>query len=198
MEGRKWEIFKSSVDLFSKNGYDNTSMRDIADANGIKAASLYNHFPSKETILRTMYDFYYANMKNSENDLSEIFALIPTKTAKEVLFATMMYYEEELQPFMDKIYLISLLRSMFDTEASELVWKYNFNHTKLHLGAVLQRMIDVGKIEPLDIEGFINIFTSFSFTAIFKQNTNEPIGMENWLKGLDLIFSLVKEKTDAK
>jgi AcrR family transcriptional regulator len=45
------DIRKAALRLFARNGYDATSMREIAGAVGIQAGSLYNHFPSKEEIL---------------------------------------------------------------------------------------------------------------------------------------------------
>lgn len=44
-------IRSTAVDLFSTVGYAGASMRQIAAAVGIKPASLYNHYPSKEEIL---------------------------------------------------------------------------------------------------------------------------------------------------
>ena len=38
--------------LFAKRGYSSVSMRDISDAVSLKAASLYNHFASKEVLWR--------------------------------------------------------------------------------------------------------------------------------------------------
>lgn len=45
------EIVGVASRLFSSVGYNGTSMRDIAADVGIKPASLYAHFPSKEEIL---------------------------------------------------------------------------------------------------------------------------------------------------
>lgn len=44
-------IIDSAADLFLRNGYSETSVRDIARASGIKAASLYYHFDSKDVLL---------------------------------------------------------------------------------------------------------------------------------------------------
>lgn len=44
-------IRHAALDLFEREGYDAATMRGLADAVGIKAASLYNHFRSKEDIL---------------------------------------------------------------------------------------------------------------------------------------------------
>lgn len=50
-ETRKDEIIQTSAILFKKKGYSAVTMRDIAKAMGIKAASLYNHIKSKQEIL---------------------------------------------------------------------------------------------------------------------------------------------------
>ena len=50
-ETRKDEIIQTSAILFKKKGFSAVTMRDIAKAMGIKAASLYNHIKSKQEIL---------------------------------------------------------------------------------------------------------------------------------------------------
>ena len=48
---RKLEIVATAAKLFRKKGYNAVSMRDLAQALEIKAASLYNHINSKQEIL---------------------------------------------------------------------------------------------------------------------------------------------------
>lgn len=48
---RKSEIVGISAKLFKEKGYSAVTMRDIAQALNIKAASLYNHIKSKQEIL---------------------------------------------------------------------------------------------------------------------------------------------------
>ena len=47
----KQEILKAALDLFSVQGYEATSISQIAEAVGIRKASLYSHFESKQAIL---------------------------------------------------------------------------------------------------------------------------------------------------
>ena len=49
---RKDEIIKTAARLFKEKGYSAVTMRDLATALGIKAASLYNHINSKQEILK--------------------------------------------------------------------------------------------------------------------------------------------------
>ena len=44
-------ILEESLDLFSVNGYEATSISQIAEAVGIRKASLYSHFANKQDIL---------------------------------------------------------------------------------------------------------------------------------------------------
>ena len=48
---RKSEIIAIAAQLFKEKGYSAVTMRDIAQAMNIKAASLYNHIKSKQEIL---------------------------------------------------------------------------------------------------------------------------------------------------
>ena len=50
----KQEILKASLELFSVQGFEATSISQIADAVGIRKASLYSHFDSKQAILDTL------------------------------------------------------------------------------------------------------------------------------------------------
>ncbi len=50
MLSKKQEISNCAASLFRQKGYKATSMRDIAEAMNMKAASLYNHISSKDEL----------------------------------------------------------------------------------------------------------------------------------------------------
>lgn len=52
----KEQILEVALDLFSVQGYEATSIAQIADAVGLRKASLYSHFASKQDILNTMVE----------------------------------------------------------------------------------------------------------------------------------------------
>jgi AcrR family transcriptional regulator len=60
---RKKLITEIAAALFRTKGYNATSMRDIADAVGVEAASLYNHIKSKNDLLQIIV-FQIANICN--------------------------------------------------------------------------------------------------------------------------------------
>lgn len=49
-EDTKQKILEKALELFAEKGYDSVSVGEIAKAVGIKAPSLYNHYPSKQAI----------------------------------------------------------------------------------------------------------------------------------------------------
>ena len=50
----KQEILEAALELFSVQGFEATSISQIANAVGIRKASLYSHFESKQAILDTL------------------------------------------------------------------------------------------------------------------------------------------------
>jgi AcrR family transcriptional regulator len=48
-------ILDAALDLFTEQGYDGTSLREIAAQLGVTKAALYYHFESKEDILRALH-----------------------------------------------------------------------------------------------------------------------------------------------
>lgn len=52
----KERILLESASLFTRDGYFGVSVKDIANAVGIKPASLYNHYESKEALWKAVLD----------------------------------------------------------------------------------------------------------------------------------------------
>ena len=61
----KERILDEALTLFSENGYDGTSVEQIAEKVGIKAPSLYKHFKGKEDILNAIIDNAEAHYEES-------------------------------------------------------------------------------------------------------------------------------------
>lgn len=58
---KKEEIILTTLDLASKYGLKSLSMSQNADSVGIKKPSLYNHFDSKEELIREIYEYIRSN-----------------------------------------------------------------------------------------------------------------------------------------
>jgi AcrR family transcriptional regulator len=69
------DIRRAARRLFASTGYDATTMRAIASAVGIRAASLYNHFPSKEEIL---WDLTLTALTDLEASWADVARALPS------------------------------------------------------------------------------------------------------------------------
>ena len=71
----KEKILEAALSLFAENGYDGTSVEQIANIVGIKAPSLYKHFKGKEDILNALIDSAearYEEMFGPEKNIGKI------------------------------------------------------------------------------------------------------------------------------
>jgi AcrR family transcriptional regulator len=51
------KIFNAAIDLFAKEGYDRTSVRQIAESVGLTESAIYRHYPGKEAILEAIFAY---------------------------------------------------------------------------------------------------------------------------------------------
>ncbi|WP_163971164.1 TetR/AcrR family transcriptional regulator [Oceanobacillus halotolerans] len=74
---KRTELMNQATHLFSKKGFHQTSVQEIAQATGISKGAFYKHFQSKENILITILNQYYekilehATSKNTSTNLSK-------------------------------------------------------------------------------------------------------------------------------
>ena len=83
----KERILETALELFSKNGYSGTNIRELTASLGMVKSSMYKHFKSKEEIWNTLLDrmiAYYAERFGSAENLPPV----PDST-EELLSMTM-------------------------------------------------------------------------------------------------------------
>jgi AcrR family transcriptional regulator len=56
MGDTRQDILDTSLELFAEQGYEKTSLRQIAEAVGVTKAALYYHFPSKQELLLALFE----------------------------------------------------------------------------------------------------------------------------------------------
>jgi AcrR family transcriptional regulator len=49
-------LYRTALDLIAKRGYEDTTLRDIADKADVSAGLLYRYFPSKQAVVLAFYD----------------------------------------------------------------------------------------------------------------------------------------------
>jgi AcrR family transcriptional regulator len=58
----RFRVQKVALELFAEQGYEKTSLREIAERLGVTKAALYYHFRSKEDIVHSFTDDYFAEI----------------------------------------------------------------------------------------------------------------------------------------
>ena len=54
-ERSRAQILEAALDLFSRQGYRGTSIRDISKAAGVSTGSVYHHFNDKEELFDNLF-----------------------------------------------------------------------------------------------------------------------------------------------
>lgn len=92
MNNKKEEILLATIELSAKYGLKSLSMAQIAQRVGIKKPSLYNHFESKEVLIKEMYGFI--REKSKQNISFKDFESIKSKSAKDILNQSVLNYKK--------------------------------------------------------------------------------------------------------
>ncbi len=68
------EVLRAALDLFARQGYGATTMRQIAQRAGTSLGNVYHHFRNKEEIFATLIDRYFQALLDPNLQLNRIFA----------------------------------------------------------------------------------------------------------------------------
>jgi TetR/AcrR family transcriptional regulator, cholesterol catabolism regulator len=91
-EKRRHEIFHQVVQIFSKKGFYETSMREIADAAGLGKSTLYDYFKTKDEILIYFFEDQLRDMTQEAQKIA-----LQNLSANERLRQITEKYLESLQ-----------------------------------------------------------------------------------------------------
>jgi hypothetical protein len=194
MTDTKWNIFITAMDMFSERGYNDVSLREIAEKVSIKASSIYNHFQNKDQLLLQMYKFYEKNYFVHIPNLKKIVSLIGKMHPHDILKSSIFFYDSNLQVYMDKIILIALNRKNYDKNAENLVRKIFFKMPKKIFTTLLSKMIESEVIEPLNIENFITVATNYNYAAASRRYSKFAMSFQEWHRGREFILELIHTK----
>jgi AcrR family transcriptional regulator len=68
------QILEAALELFSRQGFRGTTVREIAEAAGRSTGNVYHHFPDKDTIFRTLLDQYWEAIDSPEHPVNRALA----------------------------------------------------------------------------------------------------------------------------
>lgn len=192
----KTRIFDVSVDLFAKKGFHNVSMRQIADTVGITAGAIYHHYPSKDDILDDVFDYYMRNRMNSLPRLDDILAYVGTEPPAATLARTVAVYPPSILPTMSKALRIAENMNSLNRRAAFIIDDV-VNMASDYAQPILQKMLDMDLIEPINVEYFSTLYTSFCFAAAVRHYEDRSITTADYEGCLKMLFDLVREKQAA-
>ncbi len=201
-EDTKQLILEKALALFSTHGYDAVTVGDIAQAVGIKAPSLYNHFPGKQAIFDALVDAtaarYEADTGRIDIHVQNVQKDIPTFTAitAEALF------EKVRQIFIYSLHdeTIGRFRRMMTIEqfrSPELAALYSERYVerllRYHAG-IFRALIAAGEICAEDPDALALQYVAPVLTLIGlcdRQPEREQECLEKLQKHVQLFFRLV-------
>jgi AcrR family transcriptional regulator len=119
----KEKILDAALDLASKNGLGALSLSQIADKVGIQKQSLYNHFSSKEEIIKALYEYLRQKAKeNTGADPVDYGKVVKGKSAYAVLStAVASYMNINEDPDMKRFYKFILSERSIHPEAAKIM-----------------------------------------------------------------------------
>ena len=201
-EDTKQKILDKALELFSARGYDPVSVDQIARAVGIKAPSLYNHFPSKQAIFDAIVESTAAQYETDTDKISihvqNAAQDVPafTKITDEILF------EKVRQIFEYSLHndTISRFRRMMTIEqfrSPELAALYSGRYVErileYHAG-IFRALIAAGEITAEDPDALAMLYVSPVLTLIGicdRQPERESECLEKLQKHVRLFFRMV-------
>lgn len=157
---RKEQIFDKALALVAELGYENVSMRDIADAVGIKSSSIYNHYSNKEHILESFYDYYLKTFTKRRLPEEEVKRIIREGTIEDIArlmpdgsFVQLGEHEAVRMMLLTKVIYT---RMFFDPKAGE-IYHATTADAKLNAQKKLDYGIEIGRFVPFQTDFYAHI-----------------------------------------
>ena len=139
----KEKILDAALTLFAENGYDGTSVEQIAGIVGIKAPSLYKHYKGKEDILNALIDsaeVRYEEMFGSEKNIGKV-----PKSQEEFIKVTMKRISFTIQDPVIRRTRMLLVQEQFRNERiSEVTTRHQLDGIQRMFAKIIKGMMDHG------------------------------------------------------
>ena len=114
---RKEEIIYATLELAAESGMKSVSMSQIAEKIGIKAPSLYNHFRSKNEIIKAMYSFLRDQAQAESNGKTPDFSKLADKSTEEILLDSVSAY----MGMVSNKYMLQFFKVLYSERATNSI-----------------------------------------------------------------------------
>ena len=145
----KEKILDAALTLFAENGYDGTSVEQIANIVGIKAPSLYKHYKGKEDILNALIDSAetrYEEMFGSEKNIGRV-----PQSREEFIKVTMERISFTMRdPIIRKTRMLLVQEQFRNERISEVTTRHQLDGIQGMFAKIIKGMMDVGIVKNDD------------------------------------------------
>ena len=142
----KEKILDAALTLFAENGYDGTSVEQIANIVGIKAPSLYKHYKGKEEILNALIDSAearYEEMFGSEKNIGKV-----PQSGDEFIKVTMERISFTMRdPMIRKIRMFLVQEQFRNERISEVTTRHQLDGVQGMFAKIIKGMMDEGLVK---------------------------------------------------
>ena len=192
----KDKIFRVSIDLFSKEGFNAISIRDIAKEVGIKSSSLYNHFKSKDEILDEIFNYFKKTIENTEIIFED--EDIKSLNSKDILKKYIILFGQSLTAEADKIFRILLMEQYRNNKARDFIINDLLHNRTQFFTHLIDKMIQFGKIRNVDSKkygqiinyAFFSLSIEYNHDKIDKNTNNSIIKVFNFIEIINTILAV--------
>ena len=152
----KQEILEVSLNLFSVNGFEATSISQIANAVGIRKASLYSHFANKQAILdalvKEVLEQYAAHSIFAVTDWGQDTDNLPLTPddAVQMIQGQIQYILHD--PYISKARKLLVIEQFRNSELAKLQTKQNYSDVLQYFTGLVKRLIRQGVLAEDDSE----------------------------------------------
>ena len=147
----KERILDAALTLFAENGYNGTSVEQIAKAVGIKAPSLYKHYKGKEDILNALIgsaEVRYDEMFGSERNIGKI-----PESREEFIRMTMGRISFTMRdPVIRKARMFLVQEQFRNKRTSEVTTMHQLDGIQKMFAKILEGMMNKGLVKKDDPE----------------------------------------------
>lgn len=159
---KKEEIIYATLELAAEYGLKSLSMSQIAEKVGIKKPSLYNHFESKEILIKEMYQFIREKSKEGiplgNLDYSNY---LEKFNAKEILTQSVLSYKKMVtDEKMYNFYKVIYSERTINSDAAEIL----IEETKKMITATKNLFYVLQKNNKINIDNIDVAAMSFAMT----------------------------------
>ena len=155
----KREILEASLDLFSVQGFEATSISQIASAVGIRKASLYSHFENKQAILDALVKDVleqYAEHSNfakadwDKYDDAEDKPAFTPEAAAQMILGQIRYILHD--PHISKARKMLVVEQFRNPELAKLQTRQNYTDVRQYFTGLVKHLIRRGVLTGDDPE----------------------------------------------